>query len=184
MPTKPPTSQFEAELYSPKQKGESDFWAFLLLPKSASETLPRRGRTSVEGQINGHPFQVRLEPDGQLSHWMKVSEELQASAGISPGDIVTVELSPVLEEPEPDLPQDLSDALAEAPEAHGTWEATTTIARVDWIHWIESAKQEKTRVKRVHSACDMLTKSKKRVCWFDSSGHYSKSLQAPKRADQ
>jgi len=57
-----------------------------------------------------------------------------------------------------------------SPPARATWEATTTIARIDWIHWIESAKQAKTRASRIADAADMLASGKKRVCCFDPSG--------------
>ena len=60
---------------------------------------------------------------------------------------------------------------------------TTTVARMDWIHWVESAKQAKTRKSRVKAALDMLSSGKKRVCCFDQSGFYSKSLSAPLAAD-
>lgn len=86
-------------------------------------------------------------------------------------------------EPEPKLPPDVQQALAASPEAKRIWEATTTVARIDWIHWIESAKQAKTRQKRIKGACDMLASGKKRVCCFDPSGFYSKALRAPRTAE-
>ncbi len=86
------------------------------------------------------------------------------------------------QEPEPELPSDFAQALATAPESQATWNATTTIARIDWIHWITSAKQAKTRTKRINDACDMLASGKKRVCCFDPSGFYSKSFSAPQAA--
>lgn len=61
-------SRFQAPLLRPRLPDGEVFWAFVVLPKEASDKLPRRGRTSVDGSINGHPFQARLEPDGQLSH--------------------------------------------------------------------------------------------------------------------
>lgn len=137
----------------------------------------------MEGTINGHPFQATLDPDGQLSHWLKVSKELQEAAAASPGDTIAVQIFPADTEPEPPLPDDLQDALATSPAAKVTWEDTTTIARLDWIHWIESAKQAKTRKSRVDNACEMLASGKKRVCCFDQSGYYSKSLSAPKAKD-
>jgi hypothetical protein len=173
-------STFEAALRCPANAGKGDAWAFLVLPKVVSDTLPRRGRTSVQGTINGCPFQATLEPDGQLSHWLKVSKELQMAAAASIGDIVAIELAPVESEPEPQLPDDLQAALAATPSAKATWDDTTTIARVDWVHWIESAKQAQTRRRRVDNACDMLASGKKRVCCFDQSGYYSKGLSAPK----
>jgi uncharacterized protein YdeI (YjbR/CyaY-like superfamily) len=138
---------------------------------------------TVEGTINGHHFQALLEPDGQLSHWLQVSKELREAAGADAGDIVTLELTPVEREPEPDVPSDFEQALAAAPEARSVWNDTTAIARLDWIHWITSAKQLKTRAKRIDDACDMLTSGKKRVCCFDQSGYYSKAFCAPDAAD-
>jgi hypothetical protein len=172
-------SRFEAKLLRPAKLGNHASWAFVVLPRDVSEQLPRRGRTTVEGTINGHPFQATLEPDGQLSHWLQVNRELLEAAGSDVGDIVALELTPVKKEPEPDIPADFQEALAAASEARKVWNNTTTIARVDWIHWITSAKQLKTRAKRIGDACDMLASGKKHVCCFDQSGYYSKAFRAP-----
>lgn len=174
-------SKINATLFNPLDTDDGGTWAFVLLPKDASAKLPRRGRTTVAGTINGHGFQATLEPDGKLSHWLRVSKELQEAAGIAVGDTLSLEIQAVGKEPEPEVPPDLAEALAANPEAHRIWQATTTIARVDWIHWITSAKQSKTRAKRINDACNMLAEGKKRVCCFDPSGFYSKALRAPER---
>lgn len=176
-------SRFKVKLLRPAKLGKDSSWAFLVLPKAASDRLPRRGRTTVEGTFNGHAFKATLEPDGHLSHWLRVGKELREASGVDVGDMVTLEISPAKQEPEPKVPADLRKALAASPEARAVWEATTTIARLDWIHWIESAKQSKTREQRIDNACDMLASGKKRVCCFDQSGFYSKSLSAPQAAD-
>ena len=176
-------SRFKAKLLRPAKPGRDTKWGFIVLPKAASKKLPRRGRTTVDGTINGCSFQATLEPDGQLSHWLLVSSELQEAAGANIGDTVTLEIQAVKQEPEPDIPSDLHEALSANSEALKVWGATTTIARLDWIHWITSAKQSKTRTKRISDACDMLVAGKKRVCCFDPSGFYSKALRAPETAD-
>jgi len=180
MTTNTKTSRFEATLQRMAKAGDQLPCAFVLLPKEASDLLPRRGRTSVDGAINGHPFIATLEPDGQLSHWMRVDAALLTAAGLEIGDTVSFEISPVEQEPEPEMPSDFHDALMASPEAQVTWHDTTTIARVDWIHWITSPKQAKTRAQRIKNACDMLTSGKRRVCCFDPSGYYSKAFSAPK----
>ncbi|MFL1484944.1 YdeI/OmpD-associated family protein [Marinobacter sp. LN3S78] len=177
------TTTFQVKLLRPAKPGDDDSWAFVILPKEASDGLPRRGRTTVAGALNGHRFQETLEPDGQLSHWLRVSRELRDTADVNVGDTVTLEIRPVEQEPEPEVPPDLAEALAAAPEARQVWDGTTTIARLDWIHWVVSAKQAKTRAKRIRDACDMLAEGKKRVCCFDPSGFYSKALRAPDAAD-
>ena len=174
--------RFEVKLRRPADCGGDEGWAFIVLPKSESDKFLRRGRTSVEVTIDGHPFQAMLEPDGQLSHWLKIPNSLLEAAGVAAGSTVMLEVHPCAQELEPPLPPELRELLDASPEARATWEATTTIARIDWIHWIESAKQAKTRVSRTADACDMLASGKNRVCCFDSSGYYSKSLRAPREA--
>ncbi len=176
-------SEFDARLLRPKRSCSGSAWAFVVLPHEASAKLPRRGRTTVSGMINGHSFNALLEPDGQKSHWLRIDENLIRTSGSRIGDNAHFEIMAVEEEPEPEVPEDLAQALEAAPLSQATWDATTTIARLDWIHWIVSAKQAKTRVKRINDACDMLASGKKRVCCFDPSGYYSKVFSAP-QADE
>ena len=170
-------------LRRPADFGTDDGWAFVLLPKSESEKFSRRGRTSAHGTINGVAFQGMLEPDGQLSHWLKIPASLMKDAGVTAGDSVALEVQPCVEELEPELPAAFKELLDRSPEARQAWESTTTIARIDWIHWMESAKQQKTRLSRLKDAGEMLASGKKRVCCFDISGYYSKSLSAPREAE-
>ena len=178
-----PRSSFKAKLLRPANSGGDVPLAFIILPKDASDLLPRRGRTTVDGTLNGHSFRATLEPDGQLSHWLRVEKEWLESAGAEVGDFVIVEIEPVGQEPEPVVPHDLGMALAAAPEARAVWDDTTPIARLDWIHWITTAKQAKTRAKRISDACDMLASGKRRVCCFDPSGYHSKAFGAPEAAE-
>jgi Domain of unknown function (DUF1905)/Bacteriocin-protection, YdeI or OmpD-Associated len=174
---------FKAKLCRPAESTETRAWSFLVLPKNASAKLPTRGMTAVEGTLNGFPFRATLEPDGQKSHWLKVDRKLSKAAAAEVGDVVTLDIAPAAEEPENAIPSDLRKALAAAaPNARVLWSDITPIARRDWIRWITSARQPETRARRIKNACSMLTSGKRRVCCFDRSGFYSKSLSAPKEA--
>ncbi len=173
----PLSIRFTAKLVRP---AEGDGWLFLILPAEASAGLPSRGMVAVEGTLNGEPFQAMLEPDGQGSHWMKVVAKLGGAAG----DAVELEIVPMAEEPEPEVPEDFAEGLAAAePGARAIWADITPAARRDWIHWIVSPKKAETRIKRIVAGCSMLGSGKRRPCCFDRSGQYSKSLSAPKAAD-
>jgi hypothetical protein len=175
--------RFKAKLLRPAESEKGDSWTFLILPKDASAKLPTRGMTPIEGTINGVPFQAALEPDGQKSHWLRVDRKLSETAGADAGGMVTLEIAPAAKDTEPEVPADLRKALASAdPKARKLWSDITTNARRDWIHWIASAKQEETRARRIKNACSMLAAGKRRVCCFDRSGFYSKSMSAPKAA--
>jgi hypothetical protein len=175
--------RFKAKLFRPAESEKAGSWTFLILPKNVSAKLPSRGMTAIEGTINGFAFQATLKPDGQKSHWLNVDRKLSEGARAEAGDIVTLEITPAGEELESEVPADLRKALAAAsPKARALWLDITPIARRDWIHWITSAKQPETRVRRIKNACSMLAGGKRRPCCFDRSGFYSKSMSAPKAA--
>jgi hypothetical protein len=109
-------------------------WTFLTLPRQASAKLPSRGMTSVEGTLNGLAFRATLDPDGQGGDWLKVGRKLREAAGAEAGDVVSLEIRPLAEEPEPRVPADLRKALAAAhPKARAAWSDITPAARRDWI---------------------------------------------------
>jgi hypothetical protein len=169
---------FTATLQRPAQKSAA--WTFLALPKVASAKLPSRGMVSVAGTLNGSPFQATLGPDGNGGHWLKVHRKLREAAGAKVGDAVTLEITPLAQEPEPTVPPDLKKALAAAPaKARAAWLDITPAARRDFIHWITSGKKAETRGIRIGKACDMLAKGKRRPCCFDRSGMYGKSSSCP-----
>src|SRR5215467_2511487 len=86
------------------------------LPEAASNDLPSRGQVAVDGTINGVEFQTVLEPDGNSGHWMKVDAKLQRAAGLSAGDTAALNIEVTKEWPEPTVPEDLTAALASAPQ--------------------------------------------------------------------
>jgi hypothetical protein len=172
--------RFSATLFRPAATTKTVSWTFLVLPTQASAMLPSRGRTSVEGTFNGGAFRATLEPDGRGGHWLKVDRKMRDAARAEAGDVVTLEIAPVVEEPEPKVPADLRKALVTASaKTREVWSDITPLARRDWIHWIVSPKQAETRARRIRNACDMLAKGKRRPCCFDRSGMYSKSLSCP-----
>jgi hypothetical protein len=135
---------------------------------------------SVDGTFNGFPFQATLLPDGNGGHWLKVDQQLREAARAKAGDVVELEIAPVTEEPEPEVPEDVLQALKSAgPTAKATWAAITPVARRDWIFWITSGKKAETRVKRIEVACSKLAAGNRRPCCFDRSGMYDKSLNCP-----
>src|SRR5271163_4560818 len=109
-----PKIRFSATRLRPKVPAKAVSWTFLILPKEASATLPSRSMTSVAGTFNGLAFQATLEPDGQGGHWLKVDRKLREAAGAEAGDVVSLEIAPAAEEPEPTVPADLGKALTAA----------------------------------------------------------------------
>ena len=161
-----PIINFEATL---EKVGD---YTILRLPKEASAQLPSRGMAMVEGTINGQLFQAPLEPDGRKSHWLKLADladKTQRAIGAQAGDTVTLAIAPSKEWPEPTVPDDLMQALADDPEAYAMWQSTTPIARWDWIRSVRSTPNPETRKRRIQVACSKLRGGKPRQCCFNRS---------------
>jgi hypothetical protein len=149
----------------------------LVLPKSASATLPR-GEVEIEATLNGFPFRARFGSDGSGRHTFKLTAATLAAAEAQPGDTVALEITRAGEETATRVPADLQEALATSPRAAATWAATTPSARRDWILWLSSGKQIDTRTIRIKKACSMLGAGKKRVCCFGGLGWLRKDHPA------
>lgn len=158
---------FETKLYKIKD------WTILHLPEDASAKLPARGMLMVKGEINGVPFKTLLEPDGKYgpglkpSHWFAPDKTLLKAANAAAGDVVKVSLEPTKEWVEPEVPEDLKQALATSPKAEALWNDITPLARWDWIRWIRAVKTPETRQKHIEVMMDKLNKGMRRPCCFN-----------------
>lgn len=70
-----------------------------------------------------------------------------------------------------EMPDDLANALRRETQTLSLWEKLTPIARNEFICWIEDAKQDKTRAKRVSRAIEELLEGKKRPCCWAGCIH-------------
>ena len=145
-----------------------DGWTIVQLPQEASARLPSRGQVSVRGRINGHEFKTVLEPDGSAGHWMRVDRKLQKLARARAGEAAALEIEPVKEWPEPELPKDLETALAVAPKKiQDLWEDITPMARWEWVRWVNATRNPETRRRRVEVSISKMNFGKRRPCCFD-----------------
>lgn len=69
------------------------------------------------------------------------------------------------------VPTDLQDALTADPKILAAWEDITPIGRNEWICWVESAKKQETRNRRIERACSGLLDGKRRPCCWPGCPH-------------
>jgi uncharacterized protein YdeI (YjbR/CyaY-like superfamily) len=70
-----------------------------------------------------------------------------------------------------ELPRDLHQALVANPAALGAWNGITPLARNEFICWVEDAKQEVTRERRIRRAQEELEEGKRRPCCWPGCRH-------------
>jgi uncharacterized protein YdeI (YjbR/CyaY-like superfamily) len=69
------------------------------------------------------------------------------------------------------LPKDLEQMLSSSAKLKEVWEDITPLARNEFICWVTSAKQEKTRTRRIEIAKDKLNKGERRPCCWVGCVH-------------
>ena len=164
MKKSPVTISFETNLYTIKD------WTILPVPGDDSKKLPSRGQISIVGKINDHKFSTVLEPDGRLGHWMRVDDMLAKSANVQSGDKVRVEMTASAGWPEPELPNDLTEAMKTAPKkVQDKWHDITPMARWEWIRWMNATLSQETRAVRIEKTISKLNGKHRRPCCFNLS---------------
>ncbi len=138
------------------------------LPSGASQELPSRGQVAVRASIAGHDVDTVVEPDGRRGHWIRIDEAVGRAAGAGPGETVEVRLDVAEQWPEPDVPDDLAEALDRAPDKIRTvWDDITPMARWEWVRWVQATRNPSTRERRVEVSISKMEHGKRRPCCFD-----------------
>ncbi|HEY4514704.1 MAG TPA: YdeI/OmpD-associated family protein [Candidatus Paceibacterota bacterium] len=69
------------------------------------------------------------------------------------------------------LVPDFRRALVATPKTLALWEDITPLARNEWICWVTSAKQEKTRKRRIGVGISKLLSGMRRPCCWSGCPH-------------
>ena len=70
-----------------------------------------------------------------------------------------------------ELPGDLREALISNPAALDAWKDITPLARNEFICWVEDAKQDVTRERRIRRTQEELEEGQRRPCCWPGCKH-------------
>jgi hypothetical protein len=153
----PERVRFEVEL---QPEGSS---AYAVVPDEIGARLGVRGRTSVVGTLNGHPFRNQVMPytfdGGEKRLLMPVNNAIRTAAGgLKPGDVVTFELErdETSRSATVDVPPELQAMLDADPALRAAWDALAPSHRREHAEFVAEAKQAATRARRLASTVERL----------------------------
>ena len=72
------------------------------------------------------------------------------------------------------LPDDLRDTILADEDVLERWEDITPLARNEWICWVEDAKKDDTRQRRINRVSSDLKAGKRRPCCWPGCPHRKK----------
>ena len=116
-------------------------------------------RFPVRATINGYTWRstvTRMRGENMLG----LNREVRTEAGVAAGDTVEVLIELDTEPREVEVPEALSAALAQDTVAKSVFEGMSFTHRKEYARWIEEAKRDETRDKRVAQALEMLREGK------------------------
>jgi hypothetical protein len=118
-------------------------------------------RFPVVATVNGYTWRTtvtRMRGEFLLG----LNRAVRKEAGVEAGDTVQVELELDNAPREVEVSEALADALAGDPAARAAFEVLAYTHRKEYARWIEEAKRDETRQRRVTQALEMLREGKKR----------------------
>ncbi len=100
------------------------------------------------GTLNGQPVNRALQSHADGGFFLLLGQDLLRQLGLKRGSRVQAVLGPDPEPDAPEIPAEFALVLAEDAAARARWESLTPGMQRSLVHYVASAKQEPTRIKR------------------------------------
>jgi hypothetical protein len=129
--------------------------AFILDDEQVAAVGEGAKRFPVVATVNGYTWRTSVaRMRGEFM--VGLNKEVRTGAGVQAGDTVSLELTLDTEQRTVEVPPALAEALDADPEAKTTFAGLAFTHRKEFARWIEEAKREETRTRRVTQALDMI----------------------------
>lgn len=130
--------------------------AYVIVPFDVEQVYGKK-RVKVKASIDGEPYRGSLVRMGGQDHILGILKEIRKKIGKTYGDEVEIVLEEDREPREVLLPEDLQEALQQDPSAGNAFLRLSYSHQKEYVNWIEEAKREETRLKRLRQTIQMLT---------------------------
>ena len=142
--------KFTAELFS-SGKNTAGFE----IPEAVVESLGGGGHPKVAVTVNGFTFRTSIARMGGR-YLLGVSAERRTEAGLTPGDVVELDVVLDTAPRELEIPEQLATALAADPAAKAFWDTLSYSNRQWHVLQVTSAKTDTTRARRIEKSITTL----------------------------
>jgi hypothetical protein len=151
--------RFETALRKFDKQGEKTGWTYIEIPADIAAKIKRGEKKSyrVKGKLDNHTLTgVAMLPMGAGAFIIPVNGDMRKAIGKRHGAMVKVQLE---EDKKPfQFNKDFMDCLKDEPNAGQFFKTLSGSHQRYFSKWIDSAKTEPTRVKRIAQAVSALSK--------------------------
>lgn len=118
-------------------------------------------RFPVAVMVNGYGWRTSVARMGG-EFLIGLSKAVREAAGVQAGDRVEVTVTLDTEAREVIVPEPLAVALAADPVARAAFESMSYTHRKEYVRWVDEARKDETRERRVRQAVEMMRAGKTR----------------------
>ena len=130
--------------------------AYVEFPFDTHELFGTNGRVPILANIDGEPYRGTMVRMGTIRHILIILKEIREKIQKGFGDEVQVTIKLDEEPRQVEVPQDVQLGLAKNALAKEAFERLSYSHQREYVMWIESAKKEETRQRRIQKLLDDL----------------------------
>jgi hypothetical protein len=134
--------------------------AFVEVPFDVEKAFGAK-KPTVRASIEGVPYRGVLTRMGGPNHILIILKGIREQIGKTFGDEIKVSVEADDEERVITVPTELKRAFRSEKEAKAAFEKLSYTHKREYVMWIEEAKKEETRQRRIAKAIEMLKQGKK-----------------------
>ncbi|HKI53405.1 MAG TPA: YdeI/OmpD-associated family protein [Anaerolineales bacterium] len=134
--------------------------AFVEVPFDVEKVFGSK-RPKVKAMIEGVPYRGLLTRMGGPNHMLIILKGIREQIGKTFGDEIQVSVELDAEERVIEIPKDLMRELKKDKEAKTFFDKLSYTHQKEYVKWIEEAKKEETRLRRIVKTIEMLKKGNK-----------------------
>lgn len=134
--------------------------AYITIPFDVEQIFGKK-RVKVKAWFDGEFYQGSLVRMGGSDHILGIRKDIREKIGKSIGDIIAVILEEDTEPRQVIIPSDLQAALDQEPVAQAAFAGLAYSHQKEYVQWVEGAKREQTRQKRIDETIRLLIEGSK-----------------------
>ncbi len=120
-------------------------------------------RVKVKATFDGVEYRGSMVRMGSDCHMLLLRKDIRAKIGKQPGDEISVTVEEDLEPRVVVVPEDLKQAMNAFPGVVAFFEKLSYTHQKEYVQWIESAKREGTRIRRIQKAVTLMQSGQKGI---------------------
>ena len=147
--------KFKAEILSNGSGG-----MYVIVPFDVEKEYGKK-RVKIIAKIESETYQGSLVRMGTPDHILLMRKDIREKIGKTAGDIVNVEVEEDTAPRVVVVPEDFQKILNQNPTEKAFFQKLSFTHQKEYVQWIEEAKREETRIRRMQKAIEMMKEGKK-----------------------